>query len=54
MITSIKVNEAIYVDGPAKFNLLETNYEGHRQIIRLSIVAPKTTKIIKGKVDNND
>lgn len=53
-VTQIKVNETILVDGPAKITLLETNYEGHRNRIKLSIIAPKTTKISKGIIHDKE
>lgn len=46
-VTCIKVKDSIFVDGPAKINLLETNYEGHKNVIKISISAPKSTKIVK-------
>lgn len=46
-VTSLKQGESLTVDGEATFRIIETNHKGHKTESKISVTAPKETKIFK-------
>lgn len=46
-VTELKLGEAVVVDGPAKFTVLEINSSGHKNRALVSVMADRTVKIKK-------
>lgn len=50
-VTEIKLGEAIIVDGPAKFTMLEIASNGHKSRAVVSVMADRSVRIKKLIVD---
>lgn len=46
-VTAMEKGQTISISGPAKITIMETKNEGHKNQVRLSVVAPLTTRIRK-------
>lgn len=46
-VTSLKQGESLTVSGEATFRIIETNHKGNKTESKISVNAPKETKIFK-------